>query len=242
MPKKIENPLISGIPAKIYMLCYLSNESGYGLAKKIYNITKGVPPTARIYPWTKIMLKQGLLKRVDKKFRSQSEPLANQIIKILKNNTINFKEPEKKILKRILNSDSFRNYVKMAYERFEPHYNIDFGSETVEYTKNFNALQFISEAIGKITTLCLIQKRFGIKVFSEDEEVTGQYVKSMGGEYKIDEAKLREGIIAFRNVAKETIQFKENILGKLSVLWPDSRSIIYSHYVNYHDKHRRDKK
>lgn len=242
MPRKIENPLISGIPAKIYMLCYLNNETGYSLAKKIYNITSGIPPTARIYPWTKIMMKQKLLKRVDKTFRSQPEPLANQIVEIIKNNKINFKESEKKILKRILNSDNFRSYVKMGYERFEPHYNVNFGSETVEYTKNFNALQFISEAIGKITTLCLIQERFGVKVFSENEEVTGQYVKSMGGQYEINEEKLQEGIVAFRNIAKEIIQLEENILGKLSILWPDSRSIIYSHYVNYHDKHRRNKK
>jgi hypothetical protein len=242
MPRKIENPLISGIPAKIYMLCYLNNETGYSLAKKIYNITSGIPPTARIYPWTKIMVEQKLLKKVNKTFRSQPEPLANQIIEILKNNTINFKEPEKKILKRILNSDNFRDYVKMGYERFEPHYNIDFGEESVTHTNEFNALEFISESIGKIATLCLIQKRFGIKVFSEDEEVTGQYVKSMGGQYKIDEKKLQEGIIAFRNIAKEAILFKENVLGKLSILWQDSRSIIYSHYVDYHSKHRKDKK
>jgi len=242
MPKKIENPLVSGIPAKIYMLCYLNNETGYSLARKIYNITSGIPPTARIYPWTKKMIKQGFLKRIENTFRAQPEPLANQIIEVLKGNAINFNESEKKLLKRILNSNNFRNYVKMGYERFEPHYNVDLGNEIVTYTNEFNALQFISETIGKIATLCLIQKRFSVKVFSEDEEVIGQYVKSMGGKYKIDKKKLQEGIIAFRNIATEIIQLKENILGKLSILWPDSHSIIYSHYVNYHSKHRRNKK
>ena len=51
MPKKITNPLRSGLPSKIYFLAYSKPISGYQIAKEIYS--RDYPPTSKIYNWTK---------------------------------------------------------------------------------------------------------------------------------------------------------------------------------------------
>ncbi|MEX0764225.1 MAG: hypothetical protein WEC35_07625 [Nitrosopumilaceae archaeon] len=242
MAKKIENPLIAGIPAKIYILCYINEESGYTLARKIYNIQEGIPPTARIYPWTKRMIEDGFLAKTEKGFISKSELLAKQVSGKLHGLGTMLNPSEKKQLKTMLDSVNFRNYVKIMYERFEPHYDVNFGDKKVEYIKEFDALDLICQTIGKIATLCLIQKRFSVKVLSASDEVIGQYVKSMGVNEKIDFDKVKEGTLAFNTIANEFIKLAENSLAKFSKLWPDSHNIIYSYYVSSFNQHKKEGK
>ena len=57
MPRKIENPLMEGLPAKIYFIAFIDPDSGYKIAEKIY----GYPRTAKIYPLLKQFIESAFM-------------------------------------------------------------------------------------------------------------------------------------------------------------------------------------
>ncbi len=113
MGRKIENYLTSGLPAKIYLLCYLNPESGYSLGQKICQ-TKGVPQTSKIYPWIGRLKKEKYLQEVDSRFRARVDPLVNQLDSILEKQDASFEGREKQIVKLLLDSDPFKTMISIS--------------------------------------------------------------------------------------------------------------------------------
>ena len=85
MPKRITNPLRAGLPSKIYYLAYSGPITGYEMAKTIYGIKPlAIPPTAKIYEWTKKLKAQRILSETEHGLVSNVEPLLNEIESTLK--------------------------------------------------------------------------------------------------------------------------------------------------------------
>lgn len=59
MPAKITNPLMEGLPSKIYLCAFPAPKSRYQIAREIYNIPKGqIPPTAKVSNAVRDMLSE----------------------------------------------------------------------------------------------------------------------------------------------------------------------------------------
>ncbi len=117
MPKKITNPLRSGLPSKIYLTAYGKPTSGYEIAQRVYSITPTsgkraqIPPTAKIYGWLKRLEKAGLIKKHEDGYLSQAPPLIKEIEKVLEvHSAKGLTALEKKILLRVVDSKEFRFY------------------------------------------------------------------------------------------------------------------------------------
>jgi hypothetical protein len=139
MPKKITNPLRSGLPSKIYLAAYSKPASGYEIAQRVYGIVPApgeraqIPPTAKIYGWLKRLEKAGLIKRQDEGYLSQAAPLINEIGKVLEaNSTRRLTALEKKILLRVLDSKEFRSYVGERTDKIDLKEDVDAARELTE--------------------------------------------------------------------------------------------------------------
>lgn len=116
LPRKITNYLTEGLPAKIYLLCYLQPQSGYGLAKSIYNnkIT-----TAKIYGWTKKLVQADYLSydRKKQRYSAKSTPLVYALKNILESKGLGMDNAEYRDLISLLESDKFKAVVQKHWER-----------------------------------------------------------------------------------------------------------------------------
>ncbi|MGI0009549.1 MAG: hypothetical protein ACRD92_08020, partial [Nitrosopumilaceae archaeon] len=159
MPKKIENPLTSGLPAKIYFLSYVNPQTGYKIAQKIYGSAK----TEKIYKWGKKLRTQSYLKN-KKIFTAKIEPLVLQIKNEMRQQAIQLsKEEESELevnLKKLLSSKAFKQYVVGFYNRFESKVEYSDDAHVESLSQEFNALKLIAETIGMVSTICYVKKKF----------------------------------------------------------------------------------
>jgi hypothetical protein len=139
MPKKITNPLRSGLPSKIYLAAYGKPISGYEIARRAYGTALAlggralIPPTAKVYGWLKKLEKDGLVKRLDEGYLSQAAPLINEIEKVLEvHSAKGLSVLEKKILLRILDSKEFRSYVDQKTSKVDLREDVDAARELTE--------------------------------------------------------------------------------------------------------------
>jgi hypothetical protein len=139
MPKKITNPLRSGLPSKIYLAAYGKPISGYEIAQRVYGITSApseraqIPPTAKIYGWLKKLEKDGLVKKLDGGYLSHATPLISEIEKTLEVHTAKgLTAVEKKILIKILDSGEFRSYVGERTSKIDLRGDVDAAREISE--------------------------------------------------------------------------------------------------------------
>lgn len=139
MPKRITNPLRSGLPSKIYLVAYGKPISGYEIARRVYGTTPApgerarVPPTAKVYGWLKKLERGGLIKKLDKGYLSQAAPLIDEIEKTLEVHTAKgLTILEKKILIKILDSKEFRSYVNDRTNKIDLKEDIDAARELSE--------------------------------------------------------------------------------------------------------------
>lgn len=238
LPKRIENPLTSGLPSKVCFLSYLNPSTGYSLAKKIHGYAKG---TDKIYKIIDKLLEKHYLTEtevIDKKSKRKQKPVTLVIEKLIlelenalaqKIVPINYeKEPEfKKKITSILNSSKFKEYLG-GDNRITNHVTINFGTHDVTEKQEFNGLQIILETIGLVSTLCFINRKFKKKSAKEDlKELEKIYKKSNPNNWM----HLLEGVSKFNLVVPLFEKFNEDTLIKLSTLWPPSHIEIYSHYI-----------
>ena len=242
MPKRIENPLTSGLPSKICYLSYLNPSTGYSLDKQIHGHVKC---TDKIYVIINDLLEKGYLKEskiIDKKNKRVQKPVTLVTAKLISElddalalNTVSINyenEPEfKNQIKNILDSNEFKEYL-MGKDKSTDDRIIDFGTHKI-IEKEFNGLQIILETIGMIATLCFTNRKFKKKSAKEDlYELEKIYKKSIPNDWKT----LLEGIKKFNAIVTFFEKFKEDTLIKLSTLWSQSHMTIFSHYVEYYKK------
>lgn len=128
MARRIENPLTTGLPSKIYLLCYLDRESGYSLAQKIYPDKKYMA-TSKIYGWTKKLVEGGYLDRFKEqdRFAARIEPLVEMISNSITESDNRYFTPsserlnqkEKEAVASLLNSDVFKRTVELSVIKTE---------------------------------------------------------------------------------------------------------------------------
>ncbi len=243
MPRKIENFLTSGLPAKIYLLCYLNPESGYSLAQKIYP-DKRYLATSKIYDWTDRLQKSDYLKiekeneeRKRKPFKSKIEPLIAEIKNELrKRSHMELTSREESLLKDLIIKDEFKSYFESFVIRKhgarEPERRVISSS-----SEEINALALINEVLGMLSTLCYVHHEFLKKSFVMDEKSLEQQYKSpYYTKLRIQE--LIEGARQFNKVAAHVEKLPDEFLLKLSTLWSDRDTIIYSYLVDSWTKHK----
>lgn len=238
MPKKIENPLVTGLPAKIYFLSYVDPQSGYSLAKKIY----GFPRTDKIYKWTKQMIGDDYLKQIKgkgrrTKFQAITKPLLHQIKKVLDKHIIHLTNEEEKILKNLLDSNEFKKYIFPLYERETQERDVYDGEKTVaSYKPDFNALKIISEIIGMAATLSYIKLEFkDVPIEYDEKNFEKIYRMSNPNNWKTT----LDGIKVFNKMIVFFKPFSKDSLLGLSTLWPHSHFLIVDEYVNFYKKHKK---
>ncbi len=139
MPKKITNPLRSGLPSKIYLTAYSKPISGYEIARRVYWITSApkeraqIPPTAKVYSWLKKLEEDGLVRKLDEGYLSQAAPLISEIEKTLEVHTAKGVTAfEKKILVKILDSKEFKSYVGERASKIDLREDVDAAREISE--------------------------------------------------------------------------------------------------------------
>lgn len=222
MPRKIQNLLEEGLPSQIYFLCYLKSESGYSLGKIIYNIKKGIPPTAKLYPRINEMVKKGYLKKLDDGYSSDIKPIVNEIQKICSLNSTDSKK-----LTELLNSNEFKNYILGFYENFEKNIEIIYDENNITKLKqNFNAMKTILETVGMISTLFIIRGDYrnvkieeNVKDFKNKLKQSKSF-KNSSIQKQVNSLKYFNAVLPyFRNLSFEAID-------KLTKLWTPSSEVL----------------
>lgn len=241
MPRKIENPLRSGLPAKMYMELYLDGTNGYSLAKKVYHIQQGIPPTGKIYAWLNKMEELGIIEKTAAGYKVSIKLLIEEIDSELQKYGIILNSEEKRRLGRILSSYDFRRYIEGFYKRFEPHIEIDFGDMVEREVKEFDALQMIMETVGMVSTTCFIKRKFKVNPVSPSTEVTKQFTKIVKEPKSSDFQQIQKGIELLTKVEQEFMISNIDFLAKLSKLWPQSRDILYSCFVTFYNEQTKTK-
>src|SRR5437867_6484991 len=236
MPKKIENLLTAGLPAHIYLLCYVKLQTGYSIGQKIYGIEKGIPPTSKIYPWIKQMIKDGYLVKTKDGFTARIEPFLSQIKnEIQKINPLS-KDEETKLV-QLLNSSEFKKYILGWYERGRKIGSYGWSGTILPYNEEqFNALKLISETIGMLCTVSIIKTEFTKTPLGEDEQKMEKYYRSR----KEPESWIQEqikGIRQYNAVVVHMKNFSHELLSKLAKLWSASDFIIRTEIVMYKQKY-----
>jgi len=238
MPKKIENPLVTGLPAKIYFLLYVDPQSGYSLAKKIY----GFPRTDKIYKWTKRLIDDGYLKQIKgkgrrTKFQAITKPLLQQIKELLEERAIYLTDVERKILKDLLDSTEFKKYIFPLYERETQQRSVYDGEKIINISKpDFNASKIISEIIGMAATLSYIKLEFkDVPIEYDEKNFAKIYRKSNPNNWQTT----LDGIKVFNKMIVFFKPFSKDSLLRLSKLWPPSHFLIVDEYVNFYKKHKK---
>jgi hypothetical protein len=112
MPKKITNIYKQGSPSKLYYLAYSEPKSIYKISKEIY----GKPQPQKLYKYKDMMVKENTImlekKSAKSKWISTSKPILKEIEEILSEKTLKLDSFEKKVIKNLIESPSFRLYVK----------------------------------------------------------------------------------------------------------------------------------
>jgi hypothetical protein len=124
VPKKIENPLRSGLPSKLYLLAYGKPISGYEMARRIY----GEPSrSSKIYGWgLKKLEEKGAISKTEGGYLSSVIPLLDEIEKTLRNkHNIELSDFDKHVVYKILDSPEFRSYVEDANSNIPLDQDID---------------------------------------------------------------------------------------------------------------------
>jgi hypothetical protein len=229
VPKKIENPLVTGLPAKICFYCYLEPQTGYGLGLKIY----GIPRTDKIYKWIKQLVRTRYLTKTEDGFSLDVMQLVSEIKNMLVSRQVisMISKKDEKHLKTLLNSNEFKKYLEGFYKsRKNAEENAD-QTENIKF--DFNVLELITEKIGMLCTICYIRKKFKNLPFEEDEVSLEQH-------YRKDEPNnwrtLIEGVKQFNAVVPYFKKFSENFMIDLSKLWSISHTLIEAEYVDHYKK------
>lgn len=116
MPKEIQNPLMEGLPSKVYLNAFSIPKSRYQIAREIYNIPKGqIPPTAKVSNVVRDLLgekygRKYLIETPDGVL-SDADPLVAEIDKNLNIQKVKLTDSKRTELATFLNSDSFRKFV-----------------------------------------------------------------------------------------------------------------------------------
>jgi hypothetical protein len=189
MPKKITNPLRSGLPSKIYFLAYAKPTSGYRIAQQIYRQTYA--PTSKIYSWTKKLEKNGIITKTNRGILSKVEPLVTEIEKVLNRRyNLELSNTEKHIVLRLLDSPEFRSF---------------FQNKRVGFDQDFDAVRVLVEYLGNLChSISLLSTFLGLRIDSYKNEIDfDKNWNSLGIENK--ESKLNEII---RIIEKEDIKKK----------------------------------
>lgn len=236
MPRKIENPLTAGLPAQIYLLCYVKPQSGYSLGQKIYGIKEGIPPTSKIYPWTKQMIKDGYLEKTNDGFKARMEPLLAQIKNEIQKIDPLSKDEEVKLV-QLLNADEFKEYILGWYERDKRTGNFGWSGVIIGHKKEqFNALRLISETIGMLCTVSIIKQEFSKIPLEEDEKRMEKYYRAKNEPEEWIQQQLK-GIRQYNAVVVHLKKFSHELLSKFSKFWPASDTIIRTEIAMYKQKY-----
>jgi len=237
MPRKIKKLLEEGLPSRIYFLCYLKPETGYSVGKIIYNVKKGIPPTAKLYPRIKELKNKNYLEEVDGKYAARIEPIIEEIQKTCTLNTIDSSK-----LIELLNSNEFKKYILGFYENFEKNIEIIYNeNDIVKLKQNFNALKTILETIGMISTLFIIRGEWrSIKI---EENVKG-FTSKLKQSKRFTNSSIRKQVNSikyfnavlpyFRNLSSETIL-------ELTKLWDPSNALLASEKEDFKKRFRGEK-
>lgn len=227
MPKKIENPLYSGLPARIYFHCYIKPQSGYSLAMDFY----GKQQTDKIYNWINSEQMKNYISKTEDGYSANITPLmdefSNRILQYEKQLT----KPELSKLKKILQSRKFKDYVYGFYKNKITHNRTDEKQlDTYHRLSDFNAFEQISEIVGMVCTLVYRNRKFVHKAIKENEKkLEEQYKKNM-----MNWNDVLSTVKQFNEIIPYFLKFSDESLIKFSVFWPESEIIIMTEYVNFH--------
>lgn len=103
MPRIIKDKLREGLPSKLFYLAYSNPKSIYEISVALY----GKPQPQKLYRWKNWLSdpKRNYLKNVDGKWLSDSKPLYNEILNILKKKKIKLNSIEEKWIEELLDTD-----------------------------------------------------------------------------------------------------------------------------------------
>ena len=225
VPKKITNPLAMGLPAQIYLLCYTSPQTGYSLGKKIYNVKEGIPPTSKIYPWIKMMIKEGYLKKTSKGHVANVEPLFLQIKKEILT-TDSFSQDEQSFLKKLLNSKEFKEYMVGYYDHYKRTGQLGLREVILgkQLEQPFNALQLITGAIGLLCTVLVIRVLHDQPAEDDEKYMEKMYRKQTESETWIQEQ--LKGIRRHNSVVVYVKEFPPHLRDVLTKFYPHGEVMI----------------
>lgn len=145
MPKEITDKLREGLPSKIYLFAYNGPLSGYEIAKRVYNIQPlSIPPTSKVYGWTKKMKADGLLSKTDEGYISNAEPLLIEIIKNLEAQNITLTDAEKSLVFKMVDSCPFRAVTQFTRLKSKTDGDV-------------NAADFLIELVGMLSIIIYAQ-------------------------------------------------------------------------------------
>lgn len=240
MPKRIENPLIEGLPAKVYFLCYLEPQTGYGLSKEIHGYVRG---TDKIYGAIDRLVDEGFLKKCEpegkkKPYQANTKPLLKAIKQKLLDRSQQLTTKEEKRLSNIINSCEFKQYVQDFYQNQIGRRQLTYDGKAISVISHpdFNALMITSHNLGMAATVAYINLEFKQIPLEHDEKfLEKSYKKSNPNDWKT----LLEGIKKFNKMISYFKDFSNDSLRKLSILWPASHEMIVSEYVDFYRKNKK---
>ncbi len=229
MPRKIESPLYTGLPAKLYFHCYIKPQTGYSLAKVIY----GFPKTEKIYKSLDRFKKY--FEKTEAGYKSNSKYLVEAIKQRLDRDAIQLTKKEEEIFCGLINSDEFKQYVlSYATHQGKKSYKItddpDFADE---FPNEFNAFLMITEPIGIVCTSAYINLEFKKQPIKIDEKKYEQVYKSS---YPNNWRTYFEGVEQHNKLVPYLKKFSNESLLKLSKLWYAGKTIILSEIVESYNK------
>lgn len=130
-------------------------QTGYSLAQTIYGIEK-YPPTSKIYGWTKILEEKKYIERKNDVFVSNVKPLVDELKKILNSKNLYLATQHLDMLGELLDSNSFRGYVKVLL--------------TVEKIRK-NGINFLETLLRYLMTVCKYIQDKGDKLRRKDSKI-----------------------------------------------------------------------
>lgn len=217
-------------------MCHIRPESGYSLGKKIYGIKGGVPPTSKIYPWIKKLKNGGYLEETKEGLSARIEPLIQQIKNKIQSGTL-YKDEETKLV-NLLNSKEFKEYILGWYERDKKFGNFGWSGVIVGHKEvQLNAVKLIAETIGMLCTVSIIKQEFSKIPLEEDEQKMEKYYRAKNEPESWIQEQMN-GIRQYNAVVVHLKKFSDDLLSKLSKLWPASEIIIRTEVARFKQKYR----
>jgi uncharacterized C2H2 Zn-finger protein len=228
VPKKIESPLYSGLPAKLYFHCYINPQTGYSLGKTIY----GFPRTDKIYKSLKRF--HNYFEKTQDGYKSKAKPLINEIKKRLERELIQLTKKEENLLSELINSEEFKQYA-LSYTIHQPKMSYKFSDDTdsvEEIPEEFNAFDMLTEPIGIVCTSAYVNIKFKNQPLSLDEEKHEKILKT----HDFDNWRTYlDGIREYNRLVPYLNKFSKELFLKLSKLWYPAKTMILSEYVDYYN-------